>query len=104
RWSYDHPPRWGAARTMDGRSRRAVRNEDGSRFSYRPLATNEDAQRVFGDLADPDEYDELEAQFNHFLGEEEEQLSAGVGLGESDARVVDRQVLFANAELSDDED
>ncbi|KAJ1734517.1 vacuolar protein sorting/targeting protein PEP1 [Coemansia biformis] len=111
RWSYEHPPRWGAARAMDGRSRRAIRDGDGGRFTYRPLATNEDAQRVFGsyddgatlDAEDPDEYDEFEAQFNHFLDEENEQLNHGVGEGEGDARVVDRQVLFANTELSDDE-
>ncbi|KAJ2798278.1 vacuolar protein sorting/targeting protein PEP1, partial [Coemansia helicoidea] len=73
RWSYEHPPRWGAARAMDGRSRRAVRSEGGSRFSYRPLATHEDARRVFGEGAEADEYDALEAQFSHFLEEEEEE-------------------------------
>ncbi|KAJ1957939.1 vacuolar protein sorting/targeting protein PEP1 [Dipsacomyces acuminosporus] len=112
RWSYDHPPRWGAHLTMDGRSRRDIRRgAGGSRYSYRPLATNEAASRVFGtyddahgaELEDPafDEYDEFEAGFNHFL--EEEQMDTGIGTGEGDARPVDRQVLFANTEFSDDE-
>ncbi|KAJ2614366.1 vacuolar protein sorting/targeting protein PEP1 [Coemansia sp. RSA 1365] len=112
-WSYEHPPRWGAQLSMDGRSRRNIRRSDGeSRFSYRPLATNEAASRVFGsyddvqgtefvDAPDVDVYDEVEAGFNHFLEEENARYN---DVGEADARLVDRQVLFANAELSDEED
>ncbi|KAJ2776359.1 vacuolar protein sorting/targeting protein PEP1 [Coemansia javaensis] len=102
RWSYDHPPRWGAARAMDGRSRRAIRADDGSRFSYHPLAANEAAHRVFGPDPPPaaaDEYDELEAQFNHLLEDDDGHVDDPTG--ESDASFVDRQVLFANTELSD---
>ncbi|KAJ2651180.1 vacuolar protein sorting/targeting protein PEP1 [Coemansia sp. RSA 1250] len=113
RWSYEHPPRWGAIPSLDGRSRRNIRRTDGerSRFTYQPLTTSEAAARIFGSYEDTqalefsdhnedlDEYDEVEAGFNHFL-EEEEVLG---NEGEADAQVVDRQVLFANAELSDEE-
>ncbi|KAJ2786022.1 vacuolar protein sorting/targeting protein PEP1 [Coemansia interrupta] len=100
RWSYEHPPRWGGHLTMDGRDRRAVRSDGaGSRFRYHGLAGGEAAARVFGDVGD--EYDEVEAGFNHFLDEE---AFARGDLAEEDAPVVDRQVLFANTELSDEED
>ncbi|KAJ1723933.1 vacuolar protein sorting/targeting protein PEP1 [Coemansia erecta] len=102
RWSYEHPPRWGGQLTMDGRDRRAVRADGGSRFRYQRVANGEAAARVFGDGLDGyDEYDEVEAGFNHFLDEE---AFAGRDLAEDDAPVVDRQVLFANTELSDDEE
>ncbi|KAJ2886058.1 vacuolar protein sorting/targeting protein PEP1, partial [Coemansia asiatica] len=120
RWSYEHPPRWGAQLSMDGRSRRAIRRgEGGNRFNYRPLGTNEAASRIFGDFDDSvgldidtqngsavDEYDEFEAGFNHFLEEEnvDSRNNLGIAAGEADARIVDRQVLFANTELSDEED
>ncbi|KAJ2451839.1 vacuolar protein sorting/targeting protein PEP1 [Coemansia sp. RSA 2424] len=121
RWSYEHPPRWGAQLSLDGRSRRAIRSgEGGSRFAYRPVGTNEAASLVFGSYADDDddvldgprqphqndEYDAFEAGFNHFLEEEQfdTQLDVAVGAGEHDAQPVDRQVLFANSELSDEED
>ncbi|KAJ2041482.1 vacuolar protein sorting/targeting protein PEP1 [Coemansia sp. S155-1] len=106
RWSYEHPPRWGAQLSMDGRSRHAIRSGGGSRFAYRPVGTNEAASQVFGsydgDRASQDEYDEFEAGFNHFL--EEEEFNSQLDIGEGDARPVDRQVLFANSELSDEED
>ncbi|KAJ1846992.1 hypothetical protein LPJ57_008896, partial [Coemansia sp. RSA 486] len=105
---------------MDGRSRRAIRRGDGgNRYNYRPLGTNEAASRIFGDHEDSvgvdidsrtgtviDEYDEFEAGFNHFLEEEnvDSQNNLGIGAREADARMVDRQVLFANTELSDDDD
>ncbi|KAJ2700015.1 vacuolar protein sorting/targeting protein PEP1, partial [Coemansia sp. IMI 203386] len=123
RWSYEHPPRWGAQLSMDGRSRRAIRRGDGgNRYNYRPLGTNEAASRIFGDheesvgvdidsrtgtvIDEYDEYDEFEAGFNHFLEEEnvDSQNNLGIGAREADARMVDRQVLFANTELSDDDD
>ncbi|KAJ2366471.1 vacuolar protein sorting/targeting protein PEP1, partial [Coemansia sp. RSA 2607] len=97
RWSYEHPPRWGSL-TMDGRDRRAVRS-DATRYRYHHVDAGEAAARVFGDGVD--EYDEVEAGFNHFLQEEE--FAAG-GFAEHDAQVVDRQVLFANTELSDEDD
>ncbi|KAJ2358042.1 vacuolar protein sorting/targeting protein PEP1 [Coemansia sp. RSA 2618] len=109
RWSYEHPPRWGGQLSLDGRSRRSIRGADNhSRFTYRPLSTNEAAARVFGSYGDSDalefadhvdEYDEVEAGFNHFLDEEHDGAEE-----EQDAVVVDRQVLFANTGLSDDED
>ncbi|KAJ2720491.1 vacuolar protein sorting/targeting protein PEP1 [Coemansia sp. Benny D115] len=114
RWSYEHPPRWGAQLSMDGRSRRAIRHgEGGSRFAYHPLSSDDAAAaHIFGtydeshgvDIASGrgvDEFDEFEAGFNHFL--EEENFDDGIGLGEDDARPVDQQVLFANTELSGDE-
>ncbi|KAJ1766791.1 hypothetical protein LPJ77_005374, partial [Coemansia sp. RSA 2523] len=96
RWSYEHPPRWGA-QSLDGRSRHTIRGSNMSRFTYHPLSTNEAAGRVFGSHELQDEYDEVEAGFNHFLDDERDET-------EQDARVVDRQVLFANAEFSDEED
>ncbi|KAJ1898277.1 hypothetical protein LPJ71_006197 [Coemansia sp. S17] len=91
---------------MDGRSRHAIRSGGGSRFAYRPVGTNEAASQVFGsydgDQASQDEYDEFEAGFNHFL--EEEEFNSQLDIGEGDARPVDRQVLFANSKLSDEED
>ncbi|KAJ2485455.1 vacuolar protein sorting/targeting protein PEP1, partial [Coemansia sp. RSA 2320] len=101
RWSYEHPPRWGAHLSMDGRSRRAIRSgEGGSRFTYHPVNTNEAANRVFGSYDDVygedrhDEYDEFEAGFNHFLEEENfgTQLDITLDAGEADAQPVDRQV------------
>ncbi|KAJ2447047.1 vacuolar protein sorting/targeting protein PEP1 [Coemansia sp. RSA 2440] len=96
RWSYEHPPRWGA-QSLDGRSRHTIRGSNMSRFTYHPLSTNEAAGRVFGSHELQDEYDEVEAGFNHFLDDERDET-------EQDARVVDRQVLFANAEFSDEEE
>ncbi|KAJ1859031.1 vacuolar protein sorting/targeting protein PEP1 [Coemansia sp. RSA 1822] len=99
RWSYEHPPRWGA-QSLDGRSRHAIRGSNNmSRFTYHPVSTNEAAGRVFGSYDDelPDEYDEVEAGFNHFLDDERDET-------EQDAMVVDRQVLFANAEFSDEDE
>ncbi|KAI8319582.1 Oligoxyloglucan reducing end-specific cellobiohydrolase [Martensiomyces pterosporus] len=112
RWSYEHPPRWGAQLSMDGRSRREIRRGGESRYSYRPLGTNEAASRVFGTYDDAhggdafDEYDEFEVGFNHFLEEEQvdQGFDTGIGTGEGDAQTVDRQVLFANTEFSDDEE
>ncbi|KAJ2411528.1 vacuolar protein sorting/targeting protein PEP1, partial [Coemansia sp. RSA 2530] len=104
RWSYAHPPRWGGQLSMDGRPRRAVRS-GGSRYVYGPVGTNEAAGQIFGSFEEnggQDEYDEFEAGFNHFL--EEEQFGSQIDVGEHDAQPVDRQVLFANSELSDEED
>ncbi|KAJ1943691.1 vacuolar protein sorting/targeting protein PEP1, partial [Linderina macrospora] len=87
RWSYEHPPRWGASLTMDGRSRRQLRRGEGSsRYSYHPLNDSEAASRIFGTYDDAhefDEYDEFEAGFNHFLDEEGD---GAVGTGEGDAQ------------------
>ncbi|KAJ2086140.1 vacuolar protein sorting/targeting protein PEP1 [Coemansia sp. RSA 986] len=119
RWSYEHPPRWGTLlRAADGRPRNEVRRGEGSsRFTYRPLRTSESGPHLFSaeshgldvndSASDIDEYDAVESGFNHFL--EEENLGSNalanshIGAGEDDARPVDRQILFANTELSDDE-
>ncbi|KAJ1987238.1 vacuolar protein sorting/targeting protein PEP1 [Coemansia spiralis] len=113
RWSYEHPPRWGALLRTDGGPRQEIRRGQGSsRFTYHPLRTSEPDSRVSGtfedshdlDIEDPafDEYDAVESGFNHFL--EEENFDSAIQAGENDARPVDRQVLFANTELSDNDD
>ncbi|KAJ2557196.1 vacuolar protein sorting/targeting protein PEP1 [Coemansia sp. RSA 1933] len=118
RWSYEHPPRWGALlRISDGRPRNEVRRGEGtSRFTYHPLRTSESGSQLFAarshsldvgdsDTSDIDEYDAVESGFNHFL---EENLGSSsdphIAAGEGDARTVDRQILFANTELSDDDE
>ncbi|KAJ1734153.1 vacuolar protein sorting/targeting protein PEP1 [Coemansia sp. Benny D160-2] len=130
RWSYEHPPRWGAllrhrdahgsgssadASASGSAATRVRRGEGSRRFVYQPLR-GDDSPSASGrasveSSALVDDYDAVESGFNHFLEEEDVDAGGaylsssdpGIGAGESDARPVDRQLLFANTELSDDE-